>query len=159
MSLVETISTLGPLVFTSFLSQAKNARSEFDDEFILQPRKELYWPVTQHLLTLCNRAWARMYVCTYVWDTSSFLKPAGFHHPRTKRAIASPSSRAINSMHAGASDAYRADLSAEFRPKKRTKKIVSLRAQKTRASKKGETVLETLVKLGRTAEPRNDIQP
>lgn len=85
MSLVETILTLGTLVFTSFLSQAKNARSEFDDEFILQPRKELYWPVAQHLLTLCNRAWARMYVCMYVWDTSSFLKPAGFHHPRTTR--------------------------------------------------------------------------
>lgn len=84
MSLGEIISTSGTFVFTSFLSQAKN-RSEFiDDEFILQPRKELYWPVAQHLLTLCNCAWARMCVCMCVCESVSvryFLVPKASRLP------------------------------------------------------------------------------
>lgn len=169
MSLDEIISTSETFVFTSFLSQAKNTRSEFiDDEFILQPRKESYWPVAQHLLTLCNSAWARMCVCVYVcvwvymWDTSSFLKPAGFHYPRTTRWTCdrSSSSREINSMNAGA---FQADSSAEVQPKKRGREKDPLfhynpkRREPIRTFKKEEMVELSL----NSAVPRsrNDIQP
>lgn len=169
MSLGEIISTSGTFVFTSFLSQAKN-RSEFiDDEFILEPRKELYWPVAQHLLTLCNRAWARMCVCMCVCESVSvryFLVPKASRLPPSANHAMNERSRChrreqwirwmqVHRVHVHVGPIHQQNFG---RRREGESSIVSLQPQETRDSKKGETVLELSLNPPESWS-RNDIQP
>lgn len=63
-------------------------------------------------------------------------------------------------VHASGACACRADSPAEFRSKKRAGKMYCfVRTPKDESLQEGRNGTRTLVKLGLTAEPRNDIQP
>lgn len=61
-------------VYFLFLLSCHEGLSEFSDKFIPQSRKELYRPVTQHLLTLYESAWVVVIFVKYflILKTSQF---------------------------------------------------------------------------------------